>query len=126
MNSEPLFEVGSLMNIFSPITDRQSLFTIYYMPITKTAKRALRGSLRKKIVNRTLREKLEKAIRAAKKSKKPELIKIASSFADKAVKGKIIHKNKAAHIKSSLSKLLKQKIVKTPSKKKTSKKSSSK
>jgi len=42
----------------------------------------------------------------AKKSKKPSQIVKAISLTDRATKKKYIHKNKAARIKSSLSKLL--------------------
>ena len=76
------------------------------MPVTKTAKRALRGSKRKTQVNRLLMGKLEKAIRLAKKGKAAEKIRIAISLADRAAKSKTIHKNKAARIKSVLSRLL--------------------
>jgi len=89
------------------------------MPVTKTAKRALRSSKNKELVNKSIIGKLEVATRLAKKSKSVEKIVEASSLADKAAKKKVIHKNKAARIKSQLSKLL----VKTPkSKGKTSKK----
>jgi small subunit ribosomal protein S20 len=79
------------------------------MPVTKTAKRALRGSLRKQKVNKVLLSRLEIALRKAKKGKKEKDIKLASSLADKASKKKVIHKNKAARIKSSLSKLISSK-----------------
>ena len=75
------------------------------MPVTKTAKRALRSSKRKEKVNKITISGLESAIRVAEKSKKEAKIKIAVSLADRASKRKIIHKNKAARIKSSLSKL---------------------
>lgn len=74
------------------------------MPITKTAKRALRSSKRKGLRNSRLIADLEAAIRIAKKDKKEASIKKAISFTDKAVKKGIIHKNKAARIKSRLSK----------------------
>ena len=83
------------------------------MPVTKTAKRALRTSLNKQKVNTALISKLEIAMRAAKKSKNEKNIKIAMSLADRASKKKIIHSNKAARIKSSLSKLLPIKNKKT-------------
>lgn len=76
------------------------------MPVTKTAKRALRGSKRKTQVNLVLIKSLESAMRSAKKSKNLEKIKKAISLADRAAKKKTIHKNKAARIKSVLSKLL--------------------
>jgi small subunit ribosomal protein S20 len=89
------------------------------MPVTKTAKRALRGSLRKKRVNKALMTRLEIALRTAKKRKKEKDINTAFSLVDRAAKKKIIHKNKAARIKSSLSKLT---TSKKPSKSKVSKK----
>lgn len=76
------------------------------MPITKTAKRALRASDKKRQVNLLISKKFEIAVRTAKKSKSSKDITTAFSFIDRAVKNKIIHKNKAARLKSSLSKLL--------------------
>ncbi|MBI4157946.1 30S ribosomal protein S20 [Candidatus Woesebacteria bacterium] len=76
------------------------------MPVTKTAKRALRSSKRKTQVNILLTKRLGAAIRLAKKGKAAEKIRIAISLADRAAKSKTIHKNKAARIKSALSRLL--------------------
>ncbi len=89
------------------------------MPITKTAKRALRSSKRKMLVNKLMTAKLEIAVRIAKKGKKEKDILTAISLADKSSKKHIIHKNNAAHIKSALSKLLPKKLgkTKTPQKK---------
>lgn len=84
------------------------------MPVTKTAKRALRSSKRKNLVNAAILEKLEIAIRVAKKQKTIAKITAAVKLADKAAKKRIIHKNKAARIKSALSKL----FPKTKTKKK--------
>lgn len=78
------------------------------MPVTKTAKRALRGSKNKTAVNKVIVGSLEVAVRLAKKSKSAEKIIKAVSLADRAVKKRVIHKNKAARIKSQLSKLLPQ------------------
>lgn len=75
------------------------------MPVTKTAKRALRGSKRKETVNKITLAKLEIAIKLAKKTKSKKDISQASSLADRAAKENTIHKNKAARIKSQLSKL---------------------
>ena len=83
------------------------------MPVTKTAKRALRSSNKKVVVNKSIMAKLEIAIRVAKRNKKPGNIQAAISLADRAAKKKVIHKNKAARIKSSLAKLA---AVKKPSK----------
>lgn len=95
------------------------------MPVTKTAKRALRGSLRKKKTNDAIRRSLEVAIRSAKKTKSDKAVRAAVSLADKATKKKLIHKNKAGHIKSALSKLVK-KVAKPKASPKTTKKASKK
>lgn len=76
------------------------------MPVTKTAKRALRASKRKQVVNKIIINRLETAIRLAKKGRKKANVIKAISLTDRAAKKKIIHKNKAARIKSQLSKLL--------------------
>ena len=75
------------------------------MPVTTTAKRALRGSKNKESINKLIVGKLEVAVRVAKKSKAAKKIMAAISLADRAAKKKVIHKNKAARIKSQLSKL---------------------
>jgi len=76
------------------------------MPVTKTAKRALRGSKRKANVNAIFLAKFEIAVRTAKKTKSQEKILLAISLADRAVSKRMIHQNKAARIKSTLSQLL--------------------
>lgn len=81
------------------------------MPVTKTAKRALRGSKNKTEINKLLVKRLEIAVRVARKSKKSENVSLAASLADRAAKKGIIHKNKAARIKSQLSKLAPSKAV---------------
>ena len=76
------------------------------MPVTKTAKRALRSSKNKEKVNKKIITNLEIAARVAKKSKKSTDIARVISLADRAAKKKVIHKNKAARIKSTFSILL--------------------
>lgn len=82
------------------------------MPVTKTAKRALRVSLRKRSVNETLRKSIEIAENKAKKSPTLKNISAVFSLADRAKKRKIVHKNKVAHLKSKFSKLLTSKKTK--------------
>lgn len=96
------------------------------MPVTKTAKRALRGSKVKEGINKVIVAKLEVAIRAAKKAKSTVAVTRAMSLADRAAKKHVIHKNKAARIKSQLSKLLPKKAVKNAAPKPTKKSKSSK
>ena len=91
------------------------------MPVTKTAKRALRSSKRKEAVNKKILANLEIAIRLAKKSSSKNSIEKAISLTDRAVKKKVVHKNKAARIKSRLNKLTpSQKTRKSKAKTKTS------
>jgi len=75
------------------------------MPVTKTAKRALRGSKRKEIVNKIILSRLEIAIKLAKKTKSKKNIENAVSLTDRASKTNTIHKNKRSRIKSQLSQL---------------------
>jgi len=82
------------------------------MPVTKTAKRALRSSKKKAEVNKSILKRMEIAIRLAKKTLKETDIIKAISLVDKAAKKKVIHKNKASRAKSTLSKLIKSKIKK--------------
>lgn len=96
------------------------------MPVTKTAKRARRSSQRKELVNKAIETKFDIAIREAKKTKDKKSISTATSLADRAAKKKIIHKNKAAHIKSSLSKLLTSKESSKPKEQKSLKSSKKK
>ena len=91
------------------------------MPVTKTAKRALRSSKKKAEVNKSILKKMEIAIRLAKKTLKETDITKAISLVDKAAKKKVIHKNKASRAKSTLSKLIQSKIKKVAKSKSKSK-----
>jgi small subunit ribosomal protein S20 len=83
------------------------------MPITQSAKKAIRGSLRKKAFNdsrkRAMKEVIKKIEKIAKTDKKEALKMLSSAFAiiDKAAQKNVIKKNNAARKKSRLSKLLK-------------------
>ncbi|HTK03295.1 MAG TPA: 30S ribosomal protein S20 [Alphaproteobacteria bacterium] len=86
------------------------------MPVTKSAKRALRGSKKKESINKLIMSKLEFAVRKAKENKTVEKILTAVSLTDRAAKKKVIHKNKAARMKSQLSKLMPQSAKPAPKK----------
>lgn len=90
------------------------------MPVTKTAKRALRSSKRKENINKSIRNRLGVAMRLSKREKTEKKIRETISLIDRAAKRKIIHKNKAARMKSAISKILPRKSSKTL--KKTAKK----
>lgn len=70
------------------------------MPISKSAKKALRSSEAKREKNLVLKVKLKKAI----KKSTAETLNEAYSTIDKSVKRHLIHRNKAAHLKSQLAK----------------------
>lgn len=83
------------------------------MPITKSAKKALRGSARKKAVNdrrkKVMKESvkgIEKMVKTDKKEAKKNL-SAAYSAIDKALKKGVIKKNTAARKKSRLSRITK-------------------
>jgi small subunit ribosomal protein S20 len=83
------------------------------MPITQSAKKAIRGSLRKKSFNdsrkRAMKEIIKKIEKIAKTDKKEALKMLSNAFAiiDKAAQKNVIKKNNAARKKSRLSRLTK-------------------
>jgi small subunit ribosomal protein S20 len=85
------------------------------MPITSSAKKALRSSKRKRLVNLAAKEKMTKSVKSVKKlvtSKTKEGTKEALSLAykaiDKAAKKGVIKKNAASRKKSRLAKAIKK------------------
>ncbi|MFZ1721644.1 MAG: 30S ribosomal protein S20 [Microgenomates group bacterium] len=76
------------------------------MPILKNAKKALRASKRKTEVNSAVKAKMRSSVRKMQSSPAVEMLKDSFSNIDRAVKQNIIHRNKAARMKSSLSKLV--------------------
>jgi len=104
------------------------------MPVLPHAKKALRVSQRKAEYNRRVKSQLRNAIKQFRRSPDEAGLKLVYSKIDLALKGNILHHNKAARLKSRLSKLLPQektsttkKVVKPKSKtaKKTSVKKTS-
>jgi len=91
------------------------------MPIIQSAKKALKQSKKREAVNKKTKSNLKASVKAFKKSPSQTTLKKVYSSLDTAVKKKAIHKNKAARLKSRLSKLLKkhpkQKISKKSPKK---------
>lgn len=83
------------------------------MPLTKSAKKALRQSKRRRLRNLKRREAYKRLIRAVRKaaasSKTDEaqnLLPALYKALDKAAKTNVIKKNKAARLKSRLSRLV--------------------
>ncbi|OIN94903.1 hypothetical protein AUJ38_01395 [bacterium CG1_02_42_9] len=81
------------------------------MPVTKTARRALRKSIKQAEFNQKVRRNLKRLIKqnsiATSETDKPSLLTKTVKAIDKAAKRRIIHPNKAARIKSRLAKLTK-------------------
>ena len=82
------------------------------MASTKSAKKRIRQAKKRTLINDRYREgikKLKKQIRKAIEKKEPvkkikELLKEFYSIVDKAAKRHVIHKNKAARLKSRITK----------------------
>lgn len=71
--------------------------------------------------NTILENKMKDLIKKARRTPNEKAVKDATRIVDKAAKKNIIHKNKAARIKSTLSKLLVKKGPKKTAKKEGSK-----
>lgn len=93
------------------------------MPVIKSAKKKLRKDKIRTKKNKAVLDLVKKSVKNAQKIKSEKAIRDAVIAIDKSVKNKLIHKNKAARIKSRLSKLIKSKTQKTE---KSTKKSSPK
>jgi len=79
------------------------------MPKTTSVKKRARQNLRKREYNQQIKTQIKSLVKKVEKSadweKAIENLKLATKTLDKAVKLKVIHKNKAGHIKSRLAKL---------------------
>ena len=83
------------------------------MPITKSAKKALQQSIRRRVRNLKKKEAYKKAVKetrnlalAVKISEANSTLSAAYKALDKAAKTNVIAKNKAARLKSRLAKLI--------------------
>lgn len=84
------------------------------MANTSSAKKAIRVSERKRIINLRVnrqykedRKAVVKAVSGKNKEQAEKLLPVAYKSIDKAVKGNVIHSNTAARYKSQLAKLIK-------------------
>lgn len=79
------------------------------MPTHKSAAKRMKTSEVSRLRNRRFKSTIRASVKAVEaekdKEKKSQLIKSATSAVDKAAGRNVIHKNKAARIKSRLSKL---------------------
>ncbi len=77
------------------------------MPIIKQAIKKVRADKRKTLINLRKKRAYKRAIVAFRKNPTKKALRLVYQALDKAAKTNVIHKNKAARIKSRLSKLLK-------------------
>ena len=91
------------------------------MPIIKSAKKRVKISRRNRAANLKSFSKIKSSLRAFSKEKdikkKEKLLNKTYSIIDRAAKKTLLHKNKAARIKSRLQKSLSQKGKKNTKKK---------
>ncbi len=82
---------------------------IFYMPNIQSAKKKMRKDVTRTSNNARYLNAIEKAVKALFKFKTGEIdtekVKKTVSLIDKAAKRKVVHKNKAARLKSRISKL---------------------
>lgn len=77
------------------------------MPITQSAKKALRQSMRRRERNLAKSKAFKESIKEFKKQPTKEAFSKVQKALDKAAKANVIHRNRAARLKSRLSNLLK-------------------
>ncbi len=92
------------------------------MPVIKSAQKKLRQDKKREKKNDVLRHALQKIVKMARKNPAEKTIQDATRALDKAVKKNILHKNKAARLKSAMSKLLSGKTTVNSAPKKPTKK----
>lgn len=79
------------------------------MPIIKSAKKKARRDQRKRTINLVHKLALKKAIKEARQELSSDSLRTAQKALDKSVRKRLIHKNKAARLKSRLARQLKAK-----------------
>lgn len=85
------------------------------MPAIKSARKKLRVDKKRTSANKKMEALINVSIKKAQGKPTPTSIQKAFSAIDKGVKKNIIHKNKAARLKSRLSKLIRATTTKTAS-----------
>ena len=76
------------------------------MPITKSAKKALRVSERRRVINTQVRSNLKSTLKSFIAAPSVEKLSEAFSRIDRAVNGKVLHRNTAARRKARLSRMI--------------------
>lgn len=76
------------------------------MPVIKSSIKRMRQEEKRRKQNKTKKRMMKKAITHAKKTKSQTALSDAFSKIDKTAKKRVIHRNKAARLKSQLSKIV--------------------
>lgn len=79
------------------------------MPVTTSAKRSLKKDRRREKLNSGLKDRLRFKLHRLKKNPSAKLLSETYSIIDRTAKKNLIHRNKAAHLKSQISKTAKTK-----------------
>ena len=74
------------------------------MPIIASAIKKLRQDEKRYVANRLVSQHLKQALKSARVSATPKSLQAAFAAVDTAAKKRVIHKNKAARLKSRLTK----------------------
>ncbi len=96
------------------------------MPVIKSAIKKLKQSIKHEAQNRSVKRQFKELVDAFKKTPTAKAYAAAVSALDKAAKNNVIHKNKAARLKSRLSKRLPKVEAKPKATSKSPRKSSKK
>lgn len=78
------------------------------MPVLKSSKKALKVAKRRRAENDSLRKALREAIKILRANPTQGSLKKVYSLLDRAAKKHLVHKNRAARLKSKYSKLAKK------------------
>jgi small subunit ribosomal protein S20 len=89
------------------------------MPVTKQAKKKLRKDVKREKANLKVKTNFKKTLKKTKKNPSVKNLSESSKVIDKAAKKGIIHKNKAARLKSRLVKSKKPEKAGSTAKSKT-------
>jgi ribosomal protein S20 len=72
------------------------------VPVTQSAKKALRRDRRRTVINLDIKKKMKAALKKAKERPTKNNLSLAHSVIDRAAKKKVIHQHKASRLKSHL------------------------
>jgi small subunit ribosomal protein S20 len=89
------------------------------MPVTKQAKKKLRKDIKREKANSKVKINFKKSLKKTKKNLSVKNVSQTHKVIDKAAKKGIIHKNKAARLKSRLAKSKKAEKPQPPAKTKS-------